>query len=365
MNEMNAPARTGVSAGRRRSAWLLVVSVLPVLTALLVAFRGTATFAAALLIYVLAVVVIAVVGGIGPGIVGAVTSFVLANFTLTVPYYTLKVDAFEQVVELLVFVVIAVLVSATVDIGARNRAAAEQHRLEAVEQAARARELAETDRIRSTILAAVSHDLRTPLAGVKAGVSTLRQVDVDWSPQDQAELLESIEAATDRLSGLVTNLLAMSRIQAGALSVRAEQVVLDEVVGSALLSLGPAADSVAVEVPEDLPTTTADPGLLERVVANLVGNGLRFDPRGTKVTSSVANGTVRLAVVDHGPGVPPQRWEEMFQPFHRLEDVERSGGGLGLGLAIARSFCDAMGVGLEPSATPGGGLTMTMVLEVA
>ena len=148
-------------------------------------------------------------------------------------------------------------------------------------EAAQARQLAEVDRLRAALLAAVGHDLRTPLAGIKAAVSSLRQRDVTWSPDEQSELLETIEESADRLDDLIANLLAMSRLQAGAVSVDVRPVVLEEVVAKALV--GVPADIVTVDVPYDLPLVLADAGLLERVIANLVDNARRFAPAGVPV----------------------------------------------------------------------------------
>jgi K+-sensing histidine kinase KdpD len=233
------------------------------------------------------------------------------------------------------------------------------------QQAAQSRELAEIDRVRAALLAAVGHDLRTPLAGIKVGVSSLRQPDVVWTPEEQRELLATIEASADRLDALIGNLLAMSRLQAGALSVSLQPVALDAVVAQALIDAD-AAD-VEVHVPDDLPAVTADPGLLERVVANLVDNARRFNPRERPVhveAGTLRDGRICLRVVDHGPGVPEHEWPRMFTPFQRLDD-RGSGQGVGLGLAIARGFTEAMHGSLEPSHTPGGGLTMTVTLPSA
>ncbi|HEU4946949.1 MAG TPA: ATP-binding protein [Kribbella sp.] len=230
-------------------------------------------------------------------------------------------------------------------------------------EAAQARQLAEVDRLRSALLAAVGHDLRTPLSAIKAAVSSLRQRDVSWSPAERAELLATIEESADRLDDLIANLLAMSRLQAGALSVSTRPVVLDEVVANALIGV-PAAD-VTLEVPDDLPLVLADPGLLERVIANLVDNARRFSPVGAPVhiEAEYGDAMVRLSVVDSGPGVPAEDWEHIFTPFQRLDD-HRSDGGFGLGLAIARGFSEAMDCKLIPSQTLGGGLTMTVTLPV-
>lgn len=231
--------------------------------------------------------------------------------------------------------------------------------------AARGRQLAEIDRLRSALLAAVGHDLRTPLAGIKAAVSSLRQEDVAWTPEDEQELLATIEASTDRLEDLIANLLAMSRLQAEALSVHKQPVALDEVVARALI--GTPEDAVNVGVADDLPLVEADPGLLERVVANLVANARRYAPAGHPVVVH-ADGdgrVVRLHVSDRGPGVPEQDWARIFQPFQRLGDRPTDGAGVGLGLAIARGFTEAMGGTLTPADTPGGGLTLTVTLPEA
>lgn len=229
-------------------------------------------------------------------------------------------------------------------------------------EAARAEHLAAVDRVRSALLAAVGHDLRTPLAGIKAAVSGLRQPEVEWTAEQRADLLATIETSADRLDALVANLLDMSRLQAGALSLALAPVGIEEVVVRAALQVEP---GLHIDVAEDLPAVWADPGLLERVVANIVDNASRFTPTGQTVTlRAVTDGSrVQVQVIDHGPGVPAGALEQIFTPFQRLDD--RSVGGVGLGLAIARGFCEAMGVDLTPSATPGGGLTMTLTLPVA
>lgn len=229
-------------------------------------------------------------------------------------------------------------------------------------QAARARELAQIDRLQSALLAAVSHDLRTPLSGIKAAVTTLRQ-DVVLADDDRDELLATVEDSTDRLTDLVANLLDLSRLQAGSFTVDLQPVPLDEVVGRALLERHLA--RVRNEVPDDLPYAVADAGLLERVVANLVENAHRHAADGlVQVRGRAGSGDVSLAVVDHGPGVSEADWERMFEPFQRLGDPASSAHA-GLGLAIARGFTEAMGGTLEPAHTDGGGLTMTLTLPRA
>ena len=221
--------------------------------------------------------------------------------------------------------------------------------------------------IRTALLAAVSHDLRTPLAGIKAAVSSLRQEDVDWSSADEAALLATVEESADRLTALVANLLDMSRLQTGSVQPQLGPVALEEIVPPALLGLDPVAELV-VQVPESLPLVVGDAGLLERVVANLVENAVRHGGATTPVlvsaSISVLGEYVEVRIVDRGPGVPDAVKEQMFAPFHRLGDGP-SGPGVGLGLAVARGFTEATGGRLWAEDTPGGGLTMVLELPVA
>ncbi|HET8614685.1 MAG TPA: DUF4118 domain-containing protein [Actinomycetales bacterium] len=451
---------TRLSARRQWTGALVAVIALPALSAVLGALRDLLSLGSVLLLYVVAVVVVSAVGGLAPGVLSAVGSFLLANFFLTPPYGTLMVDSRDSVISLLVFLVVTVVVSALVDISARQRARAARTEAEAkalgrvaaepltgrraddvlrelaatfgldsVElrssdrtptilasvgepvsgrgsvtvdagsgrvvvadgrelfaedrrlltslahaasraqdaellerQAARARELAEVDRLQSALLAAVSHDLRTPLSGIKAAVTTLRQ-DVVLADDDRAELLATVEDSTDRLTDLVANLLDLGRLRAGSLTLDLQPVPLDEVVGRALLDRHLA--GVRNEVPDDLPYAVADAGLLERVVANLVENAHRHAAGGAvQVCGSAGSGEVCLAVVDHGAGVAEADWERMFEPFQRLGDPTSSAHA-GLGLAIARGFTEAMGGTLRPAHTGGGGLTMTLTLPRA
>ncbi|MEU2779250.1 ATP-binding protein, partial [Streptomyces sp. NPDC007162] len=232
------------------------------------------------------------------------------------------------------------------------------------EEAEQARALAEGNRIRTALLAAVSHDLRTPLAAIKAAVSSLRSDDVAWSEEDRAELLEAIEEGADRLDHLVGNLLDMSRLQTGTVTAIVREIDLDEVVPMALV--GVPEGSVDLDVPETLPMVEADAGLLERSVANLVENAVKYSPydRPVLVSASPLADRVEVRVVDRGPGVPDDAKERIFEPFQRYGDAPR-GAGVGLGLAVARGFAEAMGGTLNAEDTPGGGLTMVLSLRAA
>ncbi|MYV79850.1 DUF4118 domain-containing protein [Streptomyces sp. SID1046] len=233
-----------------------------------------------------------------------------------------------------------------------------------VDEAGKAKELAEGNRIRTALLAAVSHDLRTPLAGIKASVTSLRSDDVDWSEEDKAELLEGIEDGADRLAALIGNLLDMSRLNTGTVVPLIRETDLDEVVPMALG--GVPEDSVDLDIPETLPMVAVDRGLLERAVANIVENAVKYSPDGqpVKVTASALHERVELRVVDRGPGVPDEAKSRIFEPFQRHGDAPR-GAGVGLGLAVARGFTEAIGGTLTAEDTPGGGLTMVITLPIA
>ncbi|WP_314176597.1 sensor histidine kinase KdpD [Streptomyces winkii] len=231
-------------------------------------------------------------------------------------------------------------------------------------EAERARRLEETDRIRTALLAAVSHDLRTPLAAVKASVSSLRSEDVSWSDEDEAGLLAAIEEGADRLDHLIGNLLDMSRLQTGAVTPLMRETDLDEVVPLALRGVPESA--VRLDIPETLPMVSADRGLLERIVANVVENAVKYSPEDRQVllSASAFGDRVELRTIDRGPGVPDADKERIFEPFQRRGDVPR-GEGVGLGLAVARGFAEAMGSTLTAEDTPSGGLTMVLTLTNA
>nr|WP_285607535.1 DUF4118 domain-containing protein [Actinokineospora globicatena] len=233
-----------------------------------------------------------------------------------------------------------------------------RHQRMAAESTA-ARQQAETTELRTALLSAVGHDLRTPLTSIKAAIGSLRAPDLTLSEEDNAELLETVEVSVDRLAGLVDNLLDSSRLATGAVVPQLRPVGYDEVVARALAGID-GRDAITVEVAEDLPTVLADIGLLERVVANVVDNALRHagPGAGIAVRGSSHGDTVELRVVDHGPGLP--RGSTVFAPFHRLGDTTP---GIGLGLSVAKGFTEAMGGTITPEDTPGGGLTMVISLK--
>ena len=240
-------------------------------------------------------------------------------------------------------------------------AALEQLRLTA--EAEKAKPIAEADRMRTALLTAVSHDLRTPLASAKAAVTSLRSPEVRWTAADRDELLATADESLDRLARLVDNLLDMSRLQAGALSLFPRPAGIDEIVARSLDDLGPRSRSVVVDIPESLPEVRVDPAILERVVVNVMENALRYSPPGKPplLTASALGDRVELRVMDRGPGIPEKERDRVFVPFQRLGDTDNTTG-VGLGLALSRGFTEAMGGTLTAEDTPGGGLTMAMSL---
>jgi two-component system sensor histidine kinase KdpD len=247
-----------------------------------------------------------------------------------------------------------------VGFAAQAAAALDRERLRT--QAAQAEALAEGNRMRTALLAAVSHDLRTPLASIKASASSLRQTDVQWSAADQAALLATIDDNADRLDALIGNLLDMSRLHTGSLEPFLRPTAIDEVAPVALRGLDASA-KLEMAVPDGLPLVRADPGLLERVLANLFSNALRHSPPSQPpvLRARRSHDTVLLEVVDHGPGVPDEQKARIFEPFQRLDNHR---GGVGLGLAVAKGFAEAMGGTIAAANTPHGGLTIRVTLPM-
>ncbi|WP_407442296.1 sensor histidine kinase, partial [Rhodococcus sp. (in: high G+C Gram-positive bacteria)] len=226
--------------------------------------------------------------------------------------------------------------------------------------------LAETDQVRSALLSAVSHDLRRPLAAAVAAVGGLRAADGRLSEEDRQELLATADESLTTLTVLVTDLLDVSRVQAGVLAVALRSVDASGVISAAVdeLRLGP--EDVELALDADLPEITADPVLLQRVLVNVLANAHRYSPAGSRVrvATSQLSGVAEIRIVDHGPGIAPERRAEVFAPFQRFGDTDNTTG-LGLGLALSKGFTEGMGGTLDAEVTPGGGLTMVIALPVA
>src|SRR5690349_13682024 len=479
--------RGAITRRRKVAGYVLAAALLPVLTVLLAVVRNDLNLTSDVLMYLTAVVLVALVGGFAPAVLTAIAGSLLLNYYFTPPIHQWTIAEANNALAIGVFVAVAILVSSVVDIAARRtkqaaRANAEselltttagsvlrgqqglsalldqvreafgmdsvtllectaadgtqpagasadrirvrpggwqviasrgepavtqpgeadvevpvtdslslalrgrplpaadrrvlgafasyaavaldQQRLAAEAQAARP--IAAADRMRTALLAAVSHDLRTPLASAKAAVTSLRSPDVHWTAEDHDELLATADESLDRLAHLVDNLLDMSRLQAGALSLFPRPAGLEEIVSRALDNLDPAGRDVRVDIPESLPEINVDPAILERVIVNLTENALRYSPAGKPplLAASALGDRVELRVVDRGPGIPEQDRDRMFVPFQRLGDTDNTTG-VGLGLALSRGLTEAMGGALTADDTPGGGLTMTVSLPAA
>jgi two-component system sensor histidine kinase KdpD len=232
--------------------------------------------------------------------------------------------------------------------------------------AATATALSQANDLRTALLRAVSHDLRTPLASIKASATNLLADDIRLAPEAIHELLATIDGEANRLDTLIGNLLDMSRLQSGTFELLTRDVGVDEVVAQTLAGLGDRATRVVTEVPDNLPRIHTDAALLERAVANVVENAICWSPadKAVRVQASAFGGLVELRVVDRGPGIGSGQREEVFQPFQRLGD-DHTGTGVGLGLAVARGFVDALGGELTIDDTAGGGTTMTFSFKAA
>ncbi len=475
--------RGAITPRRQIAAYVLTVALALLLTLVLTSVRNGLNLTSDVLVFLVAVVVVALVGGFVPAVLAAIVASLLLNYYFIPPIHRLTISQANNALALAVFVVVGLLVSWVVDIAARRTmqaaranaeselltttagsvlrgqqglsalldqireafgmdsvtllecpaaadggpsadasaerlrgtpgawhvvagqgapavtrpdeadvevpvtdrlvlalkgrplpaadrrvlgafasyaaVALEQQRLAAEAQAAKP--IAAADKMRTALLAAVSHDLRTPLASAKAAVTSLRSRDVDWAAEDHDELLATADESLDRLTHLVDNLLDMSRLQAGALSLFPRPAGLDEIVSRALDNLEPAARGITVDIPESLPEINVDPAILERVIVNLTENALRYSPPGQPplLTASALGDRVELRVVDRGPGIPEKERNRMFVPFQRLGDTDNTTG-VGLGLALSRGLTEAMGGTLTAEDTPGGGLTMTV-----
>jgi two-component system sensor histidine kinase KdpD len=471
-------AESALSRNRRVAGLLVAAGGLALITLLLTHLRGQISLGSDILLYLAAVVIVALVGGLWPALFAAVAGSVLLNFYFAPPLHTITIATRENVLALIVFLIVAVAVSATVDRAARRTREAASARTEAEtlstlagsvlrgaeplpallnqlretfqfsgatllqrkpeaarspdlqhdpdawrvvtsvgtplhapgegdaevlvdegvslvlcghplaasdrrvvqafaaqavvamrqqqlrEQAAAAGPLAVVDRMRTALLSAVSHDLRTPLAAAKAAVGGLRTPGVEFSADDRGELLASVEESLDRLTRLVDNLLDMSRLQAGALAMHPQPTSIAETVAMALDELGDEGRAIEVHLPEEFLEVVGDPVLIERVLVNLLRNALRHSPSGSPplIVVSAHAGAVETRVIDRGPGIPTELWDDVFLPFQRLGDRD-NGTGVGLGLALSRGLTEAMGGTLTPDTTPGGGLTMIVSLR--
>lgn len=462
---------TVVPQVRKATSWLLALALPGLVTVGGVVFPAVLNYASDIVAMLLAIVLVALFGGLGPAVLAALVGAAALNYFFTAPIRTFTVAEPENLLTLVVMLVVAVLVALVVDRAARlailsaharNEAAllgayartvltsaeplprllemvrenfgqtcvalytqqsgewnvvasagstplgdpseadtdiavsrdvhlalfgkalpASDHRLAeaaagqallalrqqrlAAESAAAQQQL-ETNQLRTALLSAVGHDLRTPLTSIKAAIGSLRDRSLQLSVDDVTELQATVEESADRLAALVANLLDSSRLATGAVVPQLRPVTYDEAVARALRMIDDR-QSVRVEVDETLPSVCADPGLLERVVANLIDNALRHGrgverPTDVAVRASEYGKSVELRVVDRGRGLPKNGVDQLFSPFQRLGDRDATPG-LGLGLSVAKGFVEAMGGTISAEDTPGGGLTMVVSFPIA
>jgi two-component system sensor histidine kinase KdpD len=341
----------GLSRRRQAISAVGAMVALALLTAILDAWRDEVSLTIVFLLYLAAVVAVAAAGGPVVGIASAVVAFLVVNYFFTEPLHTFDVSDPERVAELVIFLAVSGTVATLVDTASRRRDVIEV-------RTAEAEQLAAANDLRTALLRAVSHDLRTPLTTAKLATSSLLASDVMLDDEQRHELVTMADREIDRLVTIVENLLAAGRLQAGVLNVDLGDVELSAIVESVVAGLNHDQRSRVVNgVAADMPLVRADRALLERVLANLVVNGLTADAGGVVALTADHDGcSVVLDVVDHGPGLSHDQQAAAFQPFQRFED-RGSSAGLGLGLPICAGFCEAMGAELTLRTTPGGGLT--------
>ncbi len=457
---MTLPPLTGALSIRRRIlGFVLALIAGPLLTGALFLVRGEDSITTDVLSFQLLVVVVALVGGFWPALFAAVLSGLTIDYLFVEPLFTVHIYEPHLALALVLYVVIASLVSFIVDRAAHftraaRRSAAEAELIQTIagsvlrgesaiqalvdrtreafhlsgvrlvaagdvlarsgepladnrhtviaiaddvvlelhgadlaasegrllavvtaqlkaalehehlERTAKEMEpIAASDRVRGALLSALSHDLRRPLAAAAAAVGGLKSAGAEMAPDDREELLDTADESLTALSALVTDLLDVSRLQAGSLAIADIPTDPAGAIAAALdeLDLGPGDVSLAVNHDDVL--ARADPVLLQRVIVNLLTNALRYSPAGmpVHVSTSTFAGVLEIRIVDHGPGIPPEKRDDMFLPFQRLGDTDNTTG-LGLGLALSRGFVEAMHGTLTPEVTPAGGLTMVISL---
>jgi two-component system sensor histidine kinase KdpD len=249
--------------------------------------------------------------------------------------------------------------------------ALEQARLMQEEQATTL--VRESDRLKSALLSSVSHDLRTPLAGIKAAASSLLQDDVVWNEEDRHAFLIDIDHEADRLTRLVSNLLDLSRIEAGAIKPVLAWEDVDELIDRVLHRMGPllAAHPVARQISSGLPQVRLDAVQIEQVLTNLLENAAKYSPSSAPITVAARVVTeqpdreaLEIAVSDQGKGIPPEERERIFDTFYRVAEGTRGVSGTGMGLAIVKGLVEAHGGTVRVESGPGGSSTFTVSLPL-
>ncbi|MGI9148600.1 MAG: sensor histidine kinase [Chloroflexota bacterium] len=337
---------------KRLGRYVLVLATVAITIGVIALLRLRFDLPTALLLYLVPIMLAATRWGRGPAVAAAVVSALGHDFFFIQPVGTLTVASPDEAVGL-VLLLFTALVTAQLADTARHAATQER-------EAAIARR---SDELKTSLLRSVTHDLRTPLASIKANVSGLLQPDVAYTDEDRAELLVAINEEADRLDGLVSNLLEASRLEAGVLTLNKQLQDLAELVQAVVARLRPLLDArpIRLALEQDLPLVACDYAQIDRALTNLIENAARHTPTGTPIEVSLAaeRQGVCLRVIDHGPGVPLVDRERLFRPFER---GHTGASGSGLGLSIARGLAEAHGGHLDVEDGPSGGACFCLTL---
>jgi K+-sensing histidine kinase KdpD len=357
---------------RRLQAALACIGAVAAVTGLIFGLKPFIPVLSLVVLYVLAVLPVAIVWGLPFAIAVSIASMLAFNFFFLAPVHTFTLQDSRNWLVLAVFIVTSIVVS---ELAARSRRRAREAAMHAraatalleererlAQEALEAEALRRADAIKTALLRAVSHDLRTPLMAISASASALARRDLSIDDTDRAELLATILDASERLDHLVGNLLDLSRLQAGAAQPEPELREVDDLVVRALDELGRDGRRVEVTLPDDPPTVRVDAQQIERVLVNVLENALKYSPPDEPVHVNVsATGTEALVrVIDRGPGIPSDDLERIFEPFHR--GGRKDTAGAGLGLAIARGFAQANGGRLWAESLAGQGAAFVLAL---
>jgi two-component system sensor histidine kinase KdpD len=302
--------------------WALPIYLLCITTAILWLLRGSLTVANFTMIYIFVILIIAIQRGTQMALVSSFVSFLCINFFLIHPYYTLIVADPREVLDLIVFFMVSVLVGQLAAY-ARKQAGFE-----------------EADRLKTALLYAIAHDLRTPITILKTSTSNLHTLDERLSPVEREELIQVIADEIDELDKLIGNLLNLSRLRVGAMTLDKQPNSLEEVAGdvAAHIYQHTRQERVWLNMPSDLPMVSFDYGLILQALTNLVDNAVRYEPPLSQVelrvviTSKIA----QLWVVNHGNNITPEEKNHILQPFYHGKN-----GRIGLGLPIAKGIIEA------------------------
>jgi K+-sensing histidine kinase KdpD len=349
-----------------RESWpiryLIATTIMAVPIAVLELLHGSLSQTAIALVLVLPVILVAVTSGRGPALYASLLAGLSFNYFFIGPFYSLRINRAEDVVAFLVFVTTAVLVGQLSSRLEKRVLLTEAQRKELVHvrgeferasaQAAEADALRKSEQLKTALLDAVTHDLRTPLTSIKAAITTIRVEPV--SADVQRELFEVIEQECDRLNHFIQGMMDLAKLEAGEVALASREVSAEEIVEDALQRAEPLLHDRRVEVAiqPDLPPLRVDPRLISQVIFTLLENAAKYSGGGKPISVAVERdtGNIRFAVNDEGPGIPPQLRAKVFEKFFRAGFQP----GFGVGLAIARGIVQAHGGTIRIEEGPGG-----------